>query len=250
VSRTILLTNDDGVFAPALQQLKTRLGEFGRVVIVAPDRDQSATSHSLTLHRPFRIHSHGDDAYSVDGTPTDCVVTAWYGLLEQPPDLVISGINHGPNMGEDVFYSGTVAAAIEGTLQGAPSVAVSLVTRERTDFAEPAAFVQRLVRRVLDHGLPPRRLLNVNIPHRPWSDVLGVRVTRLGSRVYRDTLVRKVDPRGRDYYWIGGQDPVWQEVEGTDFHAVSEGAISVTPLRLDLTDERALVDMASWNLEK
>jgi len=152
-------------------------------------------------------------------------------------------------MGEDVFYSGTVAAAIEGTLQGAPSIAVSLVTRERTDFVEPAAFVGRLVRQVIERGLGPRRLLNVNIPHRPWSEVRGVRVTRLGSRVYRDTLVRKVDPRGRDYYWIGGQDPVWESVEGTDFHAVEQGAISVTPLRLDLTDEAARMDMASWTLE-
>ena len=246
----LLITNDDGIFAPALQQLREALAPLGRVVTVAPDRDQSATSHSLTLHRPFRIQRHEQDVYSVDGTPTDCVVTAWYGLLDALPDLVVSGINHGPNMGEDVFYSGTVAAAIEGTLQGAPSIAVSLVTRERTDFVEPAAFVGRLVRQVIERGLGPRRLLNVNIPHRPWSEVRGVRVTRLGSRVYRDTLVRKVDPRGRDYYWIGGQDPVWESVEGTDFHAVEQGAISVTPLRLDLTDETARVDMGSWMLEK
>jgi len=245
----ILLTNDDGIHAPALQALKVQLSAIGRVVIVAPDRDQSATSHSLTLHRPFRIQRHEPDVYSVDGTPTDCVVTAWYGLLESLPDLVVSGINHGPNMGEDVFYSGTVAAAIEGTLQGAPSIAVSLVTRERTDFVEPAAFVGRLVRRVIERGLAPRSLLNVNIPHRPWGEIREVRITRLGSRVYRDTLVRKVDPRGRDYYWIGGQDPVWESIEGTDFHAVEQGAISVTPLRLDLTDEGARTDMASWMLE-
>ena len=245
----LLVTNDDGIHAPALQRLRESLASLGRVIVVAPDRDQSATSHSLTLHRPFRIHRHGEDVYSVDGTPTDCVVTAWYGLLEQPPDVVISGINHGPNMGEDVFYSGTVAAAIEGTLQGAPSVSVSLVTRELCDFVEPAKFVARLVRQVLDHGLPRRQLLNVNLPHRPWSDVRGVQITRLGSRVYKDTLVKKVDPRGRDYYWIGGEDPVWESVEGTDFHAVSEGRISVTPLRLDLTDERALVDLKSWKLD-
>lgn len=245
----LLVTNDDGIHAPALQRLKESLSPLGRVIIVAPDRDQSATSHSLTLHRPFRIQKHGADIYSVDGTPTDCVVTAWYGLLEQPPDVVISGINHGPNMGEDVFYSGTVAAAIEGTLQGAPSVSVSLVTREISDFVEPAKFVARLVRQVLDHGLPRRQLLNVNLPHRPWSEVGGVEITRLGSRVYKDTLVKKVDPRGRDYYWIGGQDAVWEPQEGTDFHAVSEGRISVTPLRLDLTDERAMVDLTSWKLD-
>jgi len=245
-----LITNDDGIFAPALQRLKEELSPLGRVVIVAPDRDQSATSHSLTLHRPFRIHRHGDDVYSVDGTPTDCVVTAWYGLLDEAPDIVISGINHGPNMGEDVFYSGTVAAAIEGTLQGAAAIATSLVTREASDFVEPARFIARLTRRVIEQGLPRRQLLNVNIPHRPWSDVRGVQITRLGSRVYRDTLVRKLDPRGRAYYWIGGEDPVWEGREGTDFQAVSDGWISVTPLRLDLTDERAVADMHSWNLEK
>jgi len=246
----ILITHDDGIFAPALQRLREALAPLGRVVVVAPDRDQSATSHSLTLHRPFRIRSHGDDMYSVDGTPTDCVVTAYYGLLDAAPDMVVSGINHGPNMGEDVFYSGTVAAAIEGTLQGAPSIAASLVTRELTDFADPARFIARLARQVLDRGLPRRGLLNVNLPHRPWGEIGGVEITRLGSRVYRDTLVKKVDPRGRDYYWIGGEDPVWESQPGTDFHAVSEGRISVTPLRLDLTDEGALVDLRSWRLEK
>jgi len=246
----ILLTNDDGIYAPALRALRDALAPFGPVVTVAPDRDQSATSHSLTLHRPFRIHRHDENVYSVDGTPTDCVVTAFYGLLDQRPDLVISGINHGPNMGEDVFYSGTVAAAIEGTLQGVPALAVSLATRERTDFVEPAAFVARLLQRVLDHGLPRRQLLNVNLPFRPWTEIRGVRVTRLGSRRYQDTLVRKHDPRGREYYWIGGEDPVWEPLEGSDFRAVNEGWISVTPLSLDLTDTAALEDMRSWSLDK
>lgn len=244
----ILVTNDDGIHAPALLRLKEALSPLGEVVIVAPDRDQSATSHSLTLHRPFRIHRHGDNIFSVDGTPTDCVVTAWYGLLERPPDLVVSGINHGPNMGEDVFYSGTVAAAIEGTLQGAPSIAASLVTRELADFVEPANWIAGLARQVIEHGLPRRQLLNVNLPHRPWATIGGVEVTRLGSRVYRDTLVKKTDPRGRDYYWIGGQDPVWEATEGTDFHAVHAGRISVTPMRLDLTDEGARVELATWQL--
>ena len=246
---TILLSNDDGIFAPALKRLREELKPLGRVVIVAPDRDQSATSHSLTLHRPFRIHRHEEDVYSVDGTPTDCVVTAFYGLLEEAPHLVVSGINHGPNMGEDVFYSGTVAAAIEGTIQGAPAIAASLVTREATDFADPARFVARVARAVLDHGLPRGRLLNVNLPHREWSEVRGVRITRLGSRRYRDTLVRKVDPRGRDYYWIGGQDAEWEDREGSDFHAVDQGFVSVTPMRLDFTDEVALAEIGAWGLE-
>jgi 5'-nucleotidase len=246
----ILLSNDDGIFAPALRALRQQLSGLGRVITVAPDRDQSATSHSLTLHRPFRIHRHDEDVYSVDGTPTDCVVTAFHGLIDARPDMVISGINHGPNMGEDVFYSGTVAAAIEGTLQGVPSMAVSLVTRELTDFAEPACFVGRLVKHVLEHGLPARQLLNVNVPFRPWEDIRGVAITRLGSRVYRDTLIKKVDPRGRDYYWIGGEDPVWEPREGTDFQAVDAGYISVTPMRLDLTDDLALEEMIGWRLDK
>jgi 5'-nucleotidase len=246
----ILITNDDGISAPALQRLREDLTPLGRVIIVAPDRDQSATSHSLTLHRPFRIHRHDEDVFSVDGTPTDCVVTAFYGLLDQRPDLVISGINHGPNMGEDVFYSGTVAAAIEGTIQGAVAIAASLATREAADFVEPSRFVARLARSVFDRGLPARQMLNVNIPHRPWNEVVGVQITRLGSRIYRDTLVRKVDPRGRDYYWIGGEDPVWEGKSGTDFQAVQGGHISVTPMRLDLTDDDALEAMATWKLEK
>lgn len=244
----ILLTNDDGIHAPALTRLREALAPLGRVITVAPDRDQSATSHSLTLHRPFRIHKHADDVYSVDGTPTDCVVTAYYGLLDESPGLVISGINQGPNMGEDVFYSGTVAAAIEGTIQGASAIAASLVTRDVSDFAAPAAFIARLAGQVVERGLPRRQLLNVNMPHRPWDEVAGVRITRLGSRTYRDTLVRKVDPRGRDYYWIGGEDAVWESREGTDFHAVHNGFISVTPLRLDLTDERALEVLDGWKL--
>jgi 5'-nucleotidase len=245
----ILVTNDDGIAAPALKRLREELRPLGRVVTVAPDRDQSATSHSLTLHRPFRIHRLEEDVYSVDGTPTDCVVAACHGLLDELPGLVVSGINHGPNMGEDVFYSGTVAAAIEGTLQGAAAIASSLVTRELTDFVEPARFIGKVARQVLEHGLPPRRLLNVNMPHRPWSEVQGVRVTRLGSRVYQDTLVRKVDPRGRDYYWIGGEAAIWEEREGSDFSAVHEGYVSVTPMRLELTDEDAVGSIAQWRLE-
>jgi 5'-nucleotidase len=246
----VLLTNDDGIHAAALRHLKEALAPLGRVVIVAPDRDQSACSHALTLQRPFRIQQHESDVFSVDGTPTDCVVTAFYGLLGQRPDLVISGINQGPNMGEDVFYSGTVAAAIEGSLQGTPAIATSLASKEVRDFAEPARFVGRLVGHLLERGLPRRHLLNVNIPGRAWEEIRGVKVTRLGSRIYHDTLVKKVDPRGRDYYWIGGEDPEWESIEGTDFHAVHEGWISVTPMRLDLTAEPALAELEAWDLEK
>ena len=246
----ILLTNDDGIHAPALEALAAEFTSLGRVTIVVPDRDQSATSHSLTLHRPLRIRQVRPDWYSVDGTPTDCVLIAYHGLLDEPPDLVISGINHGPNMGEDVFYSGTVAAAIEGAMQGAPAIACSLVTREPSDYRDGARFVRRLAEEAARRGFGGKRVLNVNLPHRPWNEILGVRLTRLGTRVYSDTLIEKEDPRGRPYYWIGGQDPVWEAHEGTDFHAVHAGYVSITPLALDLTDFRTLVDMEGWQLDE
>ena len=244
----ILLTNDDGIDSLALPQLRRVLAAFGHVITIAPDRNQSASSQSLTLHRPLRIHARADDEYSVDGTPTDCVLVAFHGELGEPPDFVVSGINHGPNMGEDVFYSGTVAAAIEGVLQGVPAVAASLVTRERTDFKDAADAVGGILRQVLARGLQRRMLLNINVPFRPLADCAGIRVTRLGTRVYEDTLVRNVDPRGRDYFWIGGEDPVWRPDEGTDFHSVAAGYVSVTPLQLELTDHALRADMAEWGL--
>jgi 5'-nucleotidase len=244
----ILLTNDDGIASPALAQLRRVLTPFGHVVTIAPDRNQSATSQSLTLHRPLRIHEVSEDVYSVDGTPTDCVLVAFHGELGERPDLVVSGINHGPNMGEDVFYSGTVAAAIEGVLQGVPGVAASLVTRQATDFRDAADVVGRLLRQVLERGLTRRLLLNINLPFVPAPELKGVRITRLGTRAYADTLVRKVDPRGRDYFWIGGEDPVWRPDEGTDFHSVDAGYVSVTPLQLELTDQAMRADMAEWGL--
>ncbi len=245
----VLVTNDDGIHAPALDALARALAPLGPVTIVVPDRDQSATSHSLTLHRPLRIHRHDDHRFSVDGTPTDCVLIAYHGLLPHKPDLVISGINHGPNMGEDVFYSGTVAAAIEGAMQGVPAIAASLVTREPADFDPAARFVCDLAAEMMRRGRGAKQVLNVNLPHRPWGEVQGVRFTRLGNRVYTDTVIEKTDPRGRAYYWIGGRAPIWQADVGTDFQAVSEGFISVTPLALDLTDYRAVVDMERWDLK-
>ena len=245
----ILVTNDDGIASPALAQLRRVLQPFGKVTVIAPDRNQSAMSQALTLHRPLRLHEVGEDTYSLDGTPTDCVLFAFHGQLTTRPDLVVSGINHGPNMGEDVFYSGTVAAAIEGVLQGVPGIAASLVTRKPTDFVEAADVVGNLVRQTLERGLDKRMLLNINIPFRPMTEWRGVRVTRLGSRVYDDTLVRKVDPRGRDYFWIGGEDPVWKPEDGTDFHAVDAGWVSVTPMKLDLTDATRCADMQDWGLQ-
>jgi 5'-nucleotidase len=246
----ILLTNDDGIQAPALGALKAELSGLGRVVTVAPDRDQSTTSHSLTLWRPFRIEKPEPDVYAIEGTPTDCVVVATHGLLDETPTLVVSGINHGANMGDDVFYSGTVAAAVEGALQGLPSIAVSMALRrsDRVSFEPAARLTRRLVEAVLEHGLPPKTALNVNLPLPPEGGYQAVRLTHLGKRIYQDHLIEKTDPRGRAYYWIGGDEPIWEEEEDTDFTAVSRGEVSVTPLRLDLTDYRAMVDMTHWDL--
>jgi 5'-nucleotidase len=246
----ILVTNDDGITAPALYLLRQELSDLGKVYIVAPDRDQSAMSHALTLHRPMRIDRPEPDVFAVDGTPTDCVTVASHGLLPQPPDLVISGVNRGPNMGDDVFYSGTVAAAIEGAMQGVPAIAFSLVTgTARADFAYACTFARRLAGAVVERGLPPKCVLNVNVPNVAAAAIQGVRVTRLGVRKYDDVLIERKDPRGRAYYWIGGDEPVWERTPETDYLAVHEGFVSVTPLQLDLTDNAMLGTLAGWGLK-
>ena len=245
----ILVTNDDGIHADGLRALAKALRTLGNVTVVAPDREQSAASHALTLHRPLRIKRVEEGVLSVDGTPTDCVLLGVHGFLKQKPDLVVSGINHGPNMGNDTSYSGTVAAAVEGTLLGIPSVAISLATWEGADF-EPAAEVAReLVKTFLDRGIHPGMCLSVNVPPIPRHAMKGIRVTRLGKRVYHDVIVEKTDPRGKLYYWIGGEDPTWEQDELSDFNAVSEGYVSVTPLSLELTDYKAIVEMETWGLK-
>jgi len=245
----ILVTNDDGIHADGLRALAKALRPLGKVTVVAPDREQSAASHALTLHRPLRIKRVEEGILSVDGTPTDCVLLGVHGFLKQKPDLVVSGINHGPNMGNDTSYSGTVAAAVEGTLLGIPSVAISLATWESADF-EPAAEVAReLVKTFLDRGIHPGMCVSVNIPPIPRPAMKGIRVTRLGKRVYHDVIVEKTDPRGKLYYWIGGEDPTWEHDESSDFNAVSEGYVSVTPLSLELTDYKAIVEMETWGLK-
>jgi 5'-nucleotidase len=245
----ILVTNDDGIHADGLRALASALRQLGKVTVVAPDREQSAASHALTLHRPLRIKKVEEGILSVDGTPTDCVLLGVHGFLKQKPDLVVSGINHGPNMGNDTSYSGTVAAAVEGTLLGIPSVAISLATWESADF-EPAAEVAReLVKTFLDRGIHPGMCISVNVPPIPRPAMKGIRVTRLGKRVYHDVIVEKTDPRGKLYYWIGGEDPTWEHDESSDFNAVSEGYVSVTPLSLELTDYKAIVEMETWGLK-
>jgi 5'-nucleotidase len=233
----ILVCNDDGILSEGLTALAEAVGAHGRVVVVAPDREQSAVSHALTLHRPLRIDEVGHDRFTVDGTPTDCVNLAINAILKTRPALVVSGINKGANLGDDVTYSGTVSAAMEGTLLGVPSIAVSQIGRGPWDFAIAADFAARLVARVLADPMPPDTLLNVNVPRfADGESPSGVALTRMGKRRYGDAIVEKVDPRGRKYYWIGGEELAFVEEEGTDFHACSRGQISVTPIHLDLTN--------------
>jgi len=237
----VVLTNDDGVHAPGLAALEKALAELGEVYVVAPEREQSACGHALTLHRPLRALQMGERRFAVNGTPSDCVNMAVLGFLPETPVLVVSGINHGANLGDDVTYSGTVAAAMEGTILGVPSIAVSLL--DGGDF-EVAGRVARLVAmRVLVGGLPGNTLLNVNVPLRPPR---GIRMTRLGHRVYKEKIVEQTDPRGRSHYWIGGGEARWDDLEGTDMGAVHDGYVSLTPLHLDLTNHRALVQLNDW----
>jgi 5'-nucleotidase len=233
--KRILVTNDDGVFSEGIRLLAKELSSFAEVVVVAPDREQSASGHSLTLHRPLRMLEIEDKVYSVDGTPTDCVNLGVLWLLaDTPPDLVVSGINFGFNLGDDVTYSGTVSATFEGTLLGIPSVAFSQEVGEHFSFANAARFSARLVEVLCTRDLPKDLLLNVNIPA---GDIHGISFTKLGHRVYKQSVVEKKDPRGQRYFWIAGT-PEWQKDAGTDHQAVSTGRISITPLHLDLTDYR------------
>jgi len=245
----ILVTNDDGVNAEGIKRLRRAMSKIGEVVVVAPETQKSGASHALTLSDPLRSNRIDENTLAVDGTPTDCVLLAMRGLLDdRKPDILVSGMNHGPNLGDDVTYSGTVAAAFEGTLLGLPSIAISVASWEECSFDSAERFAEVITRKVLKHGLPEGTLLNVNVPSVPPEEIKGVRVTKLGKRVYRDAVVKKQDPRGRDYYWIGGQPPIWCEGEGTDFEAVEEGMISVTPLHLDLTDYKSLHMVRVWDL--
>jgi 5'-nucleotidase len=247
----LLCTNDDGILAYGLECLVRAASPLGDVTVVAPDREQSATSHSLTLHHPVRAVRRGDQRYQVDGTPTDCVMLAVEALMEHRPDFVLSGVNHGHNMGEDVLYSGTVAAAMEGVALGIPAIAISFAGGDLQ--ADPALLSEQVgtLNRLLQHltSLPQisrDTLLNVNLPALAPDAIKGVRLTRLGRRVYSDSLMKMHDPRGREIYWIGGGSAAWSGAADSDFRAVDEGYISVTPLSLDLTHERMLADATTW----
>ncbi len=251
---TILVTNDDGIRAEGLEALIQGLEGLCRIITVAPELEQSATSHAITLDRPLRITEYGPDKYGVSGTPTDCVLLALQSILDFKPDLVVSGINHGPNMGEDVTYSGTVAAAIEGYLLGVSAMAVSVTSWEPKTFSVAASITRYLVEKALKDKGADLLLWNVNIPPIGGEEIKGIRVTRLGSRVYNDAIVRQVDPRGKEYFWIGGGKPGWNEDENSDFSAISTNHVSITPLSLEMTDFKKIFELRrwdfKWNIEK
>lgn len=245
----ILCTNDDGFLATGLGVLASAAEALGEVTVVAPDREQSATSNSLTIHHPLRSRRTADGVLVVDGTPTDCVILAVNALLEERPDVCFSGVNHGSNMGEDVLYSGTVAAAMEATILGVPAIAVSFVGEDQAVLASYRGLLEELIGSFLDRrSFPEETFLNINLPDRPRDEVRGLEVTSLGRRVYYDSLTRKTDPRGRDYFWIGGGRSDWRGREDSDFRAVSAGYVSVTPLHLDLTNYELLAEVRSWTL--
>ncbi|UCF89531.1 MAG: 5'/3'-nucleotidase SurE [bacterium] len=233
----ILVTNDDGVYAPGILALSGALGEVGRVVVAAPDRERSAASHSLTLNQPLRIEKLDHDRYAIDGTPTDCVHLAVNVILEgAKPDLLVSGINRGGNMGQDVTYSGTVWAALEGNLMGIPSFAISLVDDRYADYRPAAIFAARTARWIAENGLPEDTILNINVPDDPEQDLDKYLFTSQGYNRFSESVIRKEDPRGKSYYWIGGERLPFRGSPETDVGAVAGGYISVTPLHADMTN--------------
>lgn len=250
----ILVTNDDGIHAPGLHALADALQPLGEVWILAPDGDRSAVSHSFTMNRPLRVKTVAPRTVILDGTPADCVLFAMHGYLERKPSLVVSGINNGSNMGADTIYSGTVAAAREAHLCGGLGIGVSLERyfergAEAYDFSAAAQVARLLAERVLANGLPQQTFLNVNVPHVPWDELRGVEITRLGQRVYRDVIVKREDPNGNPYYWVGGEPPTWVPEEGTDFQAVQEDKVSITPLGQDRTRHDAIRELDDWKLK-
>lgn len=242
----ILVSNDDGYFAPGIAALAEALGEVGEVTVVAPERDRSGASNSLTLDRPLSLRRAANGFYFVNGTPTDCVHLAVTGMLDHLPDMVVSGINHGANMGDDTIYSGTVAAATEGYLLGVPSMAVSLVSHAASDFTAAARVARDLAERFLRDPFRQPVLLNVNVPDQSYESLKGVRVTRLGKRHKAEPVIRSVTPRNETVYWVGAAGKAADAGKGTDFNAVAEGFVSVTPLQVDLTHNGLIPAVSDW----
>lgn len=249
MDKLILVSNDDGIESVGIKVLEDALSPLGRVVVVAPDNEQSGSSHSLTLRSPIATTAIDENHYRICGTPTDCVLLATQVILERTPDILVSGVNHGPNMGEDVTYSGTVAAAFEGAILGIQSVAVSALQRSVADAGTNGHYARVVVEKVLEAGLPKYTLLNVNIPDPEIAPIRGIKITNLGSRHYENFIETEPSRDGRMCYTIGGSDPVWTGDEGTDISAVRAGYVSITPLNLDMTDYKALVEMERWRFE-
>ena len=251
-ARHILVTNDDGIDADALPPLADALAKVGDVEIIVPERNWSGASHSITLFRPLRVRPTklrtGHAAFMTDGSPTDCVRLAALGFLRHKPDLIVSGINRGANMGDDITYSGTVAAAMEGLLSSIPSIAISIgAFGGDTDYGPAASFAALLAGNILERGLPPDTLLNINVPPLPRDRIAGVEVTRLGKRTYRDQLIERLDPYGNPYYWVGGPAVSEESEPGTDVAAMRAGKISVTPIMLDMTNHRLIDELMTWD---
>jgi 5'-nucleotidase len=235
---TILITNDDGIHSPGLMALKESLAPLGKIVVVAPDRDNSAIAHALTMNRPLRLIKLDEDVYTLDGTPTDCVSISLGKVLDRAPDLLVSGINSGPNIGDDISYSGTVSAAIEGTMYAVPSMAVSMAGDQPLDYTKADSLIRELARRVMDHGLPANTLMNINIP--AADKPRGVKITRQGRRIWKQAVQEVRDPRGRVHYWIGGGTPLLDSGKDTDVRALGEGYVSISPIHLDLTNHEGI----------
>lgn len=242
----ILLSNDDGYFAPGLAALEEALRDLGELMVVAPERDRSGASNSLTLDRPLSLRRAANGFHFVNGTPTDCVHLAVTGMFEHLPDIVVSGINHGANMGDDTIYSGTVAAATEGFLLGVPSIAFSLASKSASDFRAAAQVARGIVQRFIRSPFNEPVLLNVNVPDVPYEQIRGVQVTRLGKRHKAEPVIRSETPRGDAVYWIGPAGKAADAGSGTDFHAVEQGFVSVTPLRVDLTHNGQMPAVVEW----
>ena len=251
----ILVSNDDGINSEGIKALSECLKDLGDVYVVAPDREQSAVSHSLTLHRPLRIEELNDRKFSIDGTPTDCISIAMNAILPSKPKIIVSGINKGGNMGEDVSYSGTVSAAKEGVLLGVPSIAVSLIAGSGAgqmggvgpfDFTNAAEFTKKIATYTLENPIPNQTLLNVNIPN--VEKIKGYKITKQGSRTFGDTVVEKTDPRGKKYYWIAGDIKGWEGGEEADYHAVKNGFASITPIHLDMTNHSVIKQLKDWKI--
>lgn len=242
-SRLILVTNDDGIHAEGLKALERAVAPLGEVIVVAPDREMSATSQSISVHTPLRVYAFDERHFAVTGTPADAVVLAIYRLLPAKPDLVLSGINPGGNLGENVVYSGTVAAAMEATLHGVPALAVSLASRKHLDFSVAAAFAAQLAAKVLDEGLPPGIMLNINVPR---GEVRGVRLTRQSQKISQNVVHEKQDPRGRPYFWLDETMRLEDAEPDSDYAAIRAHEISITPLQVDRTDYASLRRLAGW----